>query len=129
MKLGQIIKEYRQKNNISMDTFAKRSGISKGYISMLENEKRPASGKEVIPSIAIIQKAAEGMRIDFDDLFAMMSDEVVSLQDDSFEKFDTSTIVTKAQKELLAITNQLSSEKQDFLLKQAKVLLHSSEEL
>ena len=96
---------------------------------MLENEKRPASGKEVIPSIAIIQKAAEGMRIDFDDLFAMMSDEVVSLQDDSFEKFDTSTIVTKAQKELLAITNQLSSEKQDFLLKQAKVLLHSSEEL
>lgn len=32
MKLGQIVNEYRRKNKLSMDAFAKKSGISKGYI-------------------------------------------------------------------------------------------------
>ena len=35
MYLGQIIKEYREKNDYSMAAFAEKSGISKAYISLL----------------------------------------------------------------------------------------------
>lgn len=37
MTLGQIIRAYREENSMSMDSFAKASGLSKGYISQLEN--------------------------------------------------------------------------------------------
>ena len=37
MTLGQIIRAYREENSMSMDRFAKASGLSKGYISQLEN--------------------------------------------------------------------------------------------
>ena len=33
MTLGQIIRAYREENSMSMDRFAKASGLSKGYIS------------------------------------------------------------------------------------------------
>ena len=33
MNIGDIIKEYRVKYNITMDDFAQMSGLSKGYIS------------------------------------------------------------------------------------------------
>ncbi|MFX3699430.1 XRE family transcriptional regulator, partial [Streptococcus suis] len=32
MILGDILKEYRSKNNLSMDKFAELSGLTKGYI-------------------------------------------------------------------------------------------------
>ena len=37
MTLGEIIKEYRISHSLSMDGFSKLSGISKAYISLLEN--------------------------------------------------------------------------------------------
>ena len=36
MFLGEIVKKYRLEHKISMDEFARLSGLSKGYISMLE---------------------------------------------------------------------------------------------
>ena len=36
MTLGDIIKAYREKHDMSMDDFAKASGISKTYVWMLE---------------------------------------------------------------------------------------------
>ena len=42
MTLGDVIYQYRTKHNISMDKFSELSGISKGYISMLEkNQTQP----------------------------------------------------------------------------------------
>lgn len=37
MTLGDLVKNYREKNNITMDEFSKTCSLSKGYISMLEN--------------------------------------------------------------------------------------------
>lgn len=36
MHLGKYIKKYRDTNNLSMAEFAKESGISKAYVSILE---------------------------------------------------------------------------------------------
>lgn len=39
MKLGELIKEYRNKNNITIREFAERSGVSRSYLSQLEKDK------------------------------------------------------------------------------------------
>ena len=69
MTLGDIIKEYRASHNLSMDAFFMKSGISKAYISLLEKNRHPKTGKPIAPSIQCIKQAAEGMNIDFDVLF------------------------------------------------------------
>lgn len=51
MTLGEIIKEYRTAHNLSMDAFSEKSGISKAYISLLEKNKHPKTGKPIAPSI------------------------------------------------------------------------------
>lgn len=76
MTLGDVIKKYREEHSLSMDSFSKASGISKAYISLLEKNKHPKTGKEIAPSIDIIKQAASGMGLDFDYLFNMIDDEV-----------------------------------------------------
>lgn len=76
MTLGDIIKDYRQKNKLSMDAFSERSGISKAYISLLEKNRHPQTGKAIAPSIQCIKQAADGMHIDFNILFSMLDGDV-----------------------------------------------------
>ena len=76
MTLGDIVKNYRISHNLSMDDFARKSGISKSYISILEKNKHPKTGKKIIPSIQTIKQAAEGMNIDFNVLFSRLEGEV-----------------------------------------------------
>ena len=45
MTLGDIIKRYRNDHALSMDAFSERSGISKAYISLLEKNRHPKTGK------------------------------------------------------------------------------------
>lgn len=72
MTLGNIIKNYRTEHNLSMDAFSEKSGISKAYISLLEKNKHPKTGKAIAPSIQCIKQAANGMDIDFNILFGML---------------------------------------------------------
>lgn len=76
MTLGEIIKQYRTEHSLSMDAFAERSGISKAYISLLEKNKHPQTGKSIAPSIQCIKQAADGMHIDFNTLFTMIDGNV-----------------------------------------------------
>ncbi|WP_278577827.1 helix-turn-helix domain-containing protein [Granulicatella adiacens] len=84
MHLGEIIKEFRAANKLSMAKFAEMANVSKAYISVLERNKRPDTEKPVIPSIPVIKNVAEAMGMSFDDLFNMLEDnQVVSVVDDS----------------------------------------------
>lgn len=49
--LGDVIREYRATHGMSMDVFAKRAGLSKAYISMLEKNRDPRTGKNIEPSL------------------------------------------------------------------------------
>ncbi|NBH79181.1 XRE family transcriptional regulator [Clostridiaceae bacterium] len=83
MTLGEIIKSYRTENKISMDDFARQSGISKAYISILERNINPISGKPPIPSLDKIRSAGSAMGYGLDEMLARMGDgEAVSLQTD-----------------------------------------------
>lgn len=76
MTLGDAIRSYRENNEMSMDAFANKSGISKSYISLLEKNQHPNTGKPIIPTIKTYKLAAQAMNIDFDELIRMINDNV-----------------------------------------------------
>ena len=63
MYLGELIKEYRKKHQISMQTFADRAGLSKAYISQLESNRNPKTGDSIVPSSKTFVKVASAMNI------------------------------------------------------------------
>lgn len=75
MTLGDIIKKYRKENNISMSEFASNCSLSKGYISMLENNVNPRNNKPISPTLPSIAKVASGMGLELDTLLKMMDNE------------------------------------------------------
>lgn len=68
MNLGDIIKAYRIEHHLSQAAFAEKSGISKGYVSMLENNRNPQTGLPIAPTFSIYEKVARVMGITPDDL-------------------------------------------------------------
>lgn len=51
MRLGKRLKAERKKNKLSALALAKLSGVSRSYITLIENNKRQP-GTKVIPKIA-----------------------------------------------------------------------------
>ena len=81
MLLGEYIKEYRTSHGgMSQDTFAKLSGISKGYISMLERNQNPKTKLPIAPTIETFSKVAKATGISVNELFEIV-DSSVSLED------------------------------------------------
>ena len=72
--LGEIIKAYREEHSLSLSDFARMSGFSKAYVSCLERNYNPTTGRAIQPGIQTIQKAAKGMYMDFNTLFEMVDD-------------------------------------------------------
>lgn len=75
MLLGEIIKEYREKHGLSMQEFADRSGLTKGYISMLEKNSNPRSRSGITPSIETFAKCAKAMNLTVNELLQMVDGE------------------------------------------------------
>lgn len=72
MTLGDLIKQYRTEYHLSMDEFAKKSSLSKGYISMLEKNKNPRSGKPIVPTLETIKQVSAAMGKDFNSVIQML---------------------------------------------------------
>ena len=75
MKLSAIIIDYRQRMNISQREFARACNLSNSYISFLENESNPRTGRPIVPTLDQYRKIAEGMRISVHQLFKMMDED------------------------------------------------------
>ena len=67
MTLGEVISAYRKEHSLSMDGFAKASGLSKAYISILERNITPR-GAEPVPSIDTYRAVASAIHMDLDEL-------------------------------------------------------------
>lgn len=109
MTLGEIIKEYRNAHNLSMDAFSEKSGISKAYISLLEKNKHPQTGKPIAPSIQCIKQAAEGMSMDFNLLFSKI-DGNITLNDTNSEKSLSKKDERDIKKDLDSLMAKLTSQ-------------------
>lgn len=61
MKLNELLKEYREKNDLSQREFARRCGLSNSLISILEMGINPQTGKQMEPDARTYRRLAEGM--------------------------------------------------------------------
>ena len=84
MKLGEIIREYRLRNKMSMGDFARASGLSKPYVSMLEANKNSNGGKPIAPSVETLQKVACTVGVSLDELLRKLGDEKIDLRPPPF---------------------------------------------
>ena len=69
MKLSEIVRNYRLEHDLSQREFAKRCGVTNSYISFIENECNPKTGRPMTPTIEQYKKLADGMSISVQELF------------------------------------------------------------
>ncbi len=89
MQLGELIHRYRKEHDISMEELAARSGLSKGYISMLEKNRNPSTGKAIEPSSQTIRRLAEATGIPINKLMRAANPYLTLDIDDMFAEPDT----------------------------------------
>lgn len=70
--LGEIIKEYRQENSLSLREFSKKCGLSHTYIDKLEKGVDPRSGKPVEPTIDVLEKVSSALSINLQELLILI---------------------------------------------------------
>lgn len=61
--IGEIIYLYRKENRLSMDDFAEKSGLTKGYVNMLEKNCNCKTKKEIYPSIETLLKVSKAIGV------------------------------------------------------------------
>lgn len=98
MLLGEIIKEYRAKHNLSLQDFADKIGTSRSYIHMLEKNINPSTNKPINPSIETLKSLANAMDLDVDTLLKKLDDnQLIFLNEEKYkEQFNTSTSTSTA---------------------------------
>lgn len=142
MTLGDIIRNYRETNNITLGEFANTCSLSKGYISMLENNINPRNNKPISPTLPSMAKVASGMGIDLDTLLKMLdkkqpvqlvSDKVNSSVPTFTIDYQTSDADKKFQQRMalyanfLGLYDQLSSSNKEKVVSYTKGLLSTQQ--
>ncbi|HDR7378770.1 TPA: helix-turn-helix transcriptional regulator [Bacillus toyonensis] len=59
--LGEIIKDYRLKNKLSLRDFAQKCDVSHAYIDKLEKGIDPRNGKPIEPTLLVVEKISKAM--------------------------------------------------------------------
>ena len=75
MKLSELIRDYRSRNQISQREFSRKCGLSNTYISFLEKEINPKTGRPLVPTIEQYKKISNGMDISVQELFELLDDD------------------------------------------------------
>lgn len=81
MLLGEIVKSYREEHALSQRDFAARSGLSAGFISMLEKNRNPKTGDPIVPSIITVKKIADAVGSSLEDLMCLMGDNLINIEE------------------------------------------------
>ena len=74
MTLGDLIKNYREENDLSQRDFAKMAGLSNSFISQLEMNKNSKNGQPIKPQIETFKAVADAMHTTVDVLFSQIDD-------------------------------------------------------
>lgn len=127
MTLGDLIKNYRDRNNITIGEFASACSLSKGYISMLENNINPRNNKPISPTLPSMAKVASGMGIELDALLKMLDEkQSVQLIEDNSSSTQSVPFCT-VYKEILEVCEQLTPHNQRKVLTYSKNLLSTQQ--
>ena len=125
MKLSAVLTDYRDRLQISQRELARRCGLSNSYISFLENEYNPKTGKPIIPSIEQYQKIAAGMDMTVQQLFEQLDeDSPVLLHADPPDPLDVP--VTPEARILARGVDSLPPEERHQLLEMARLMFKNT---
>ena len=84
MLLSDLIICYRNRMNMSQRSFAEKCGLSNTYISFIENEHNPKTGKPITPTIEQYAKIARGMDLTLQQLFESIDNAPIVLTGNCF---------------------------------------------
>jgi transcriptional regulator with XRE-family HTH domain len=116
MTLGEYVKEYREANKMTQRDFAQISDLTPGYISMLEKNKHPRTGKPITASLKTYYAVSKATGITLDALLDMVGDDVVvSLKDDEFITSEGDELDTKIMNLVKRLPNNLKLSLVDLL--------------
>lgn len=120
MKLGQIIKQYRSNNKLSLRDFAAQCGTSHSYIAMLEDGKNSKTGEPIIPTITTLKKIATALNMPLNTLLSLSDDMPVILgdvlSDISNDTNTPSPELSKAEISLLSLFRRIPEDRQSMIL-------------
>ena len=121
MYLGEILYDYRAKNKLTLKQFSERSDLSVAYLSQLENNRNPKTGRPTIPSPETFLKVAKAMNMDVDELFRKVDqNQPICLSSSSLD-----SILTKDEEALLNYYRAMNREGRDKLTEYAEDLAAS----
>jgi transcriptional regulator with XRE-family HTH domain len=105
MKLGDKIRQLREKNRFTQGQLAQASSVSQGYLSQLEN------GEVKNPSAAVLLRIAQAMQVDGDDLFEAAGYPTVRTLREAYKGYEATV-----EPELVDYLSQLPRDRQRRLL-------------
>ncbi len=87
MLLGDIIKQYREEHNMSLQDFADLVHTSRSYIHMLEKNYNPSTGKPISPSIETLKSISNAMNTDIENILKQLDDDQdIYLDEEEYQK-------------------------------------------
>lgn len=116
MTISELIKEYRKNHHLSQRAFAQKCGVSNGYISMLENEKNPCTGKEISLTIEKLKALADGMSVSLSYLLDVLDDMQVDISGEDSVGFNNGDIEDPDEKAFLDLYRSVPEENRKELL-------------
>jgi transcriptional regulator with XRE-family HTH domain len=121
LKIGEIVKDYRNKNKISQRQFAQRCRVSNGYISMLEEGKNPKTNEQIIPTLETYKKIAYGMGISLNMLFSLMDDAPITVNKSPSAEPE----LTEGEREFLKLFRMLPEQEQRLYIEMLRARLNA----
>ena len=121
MKLSAVLTDYRERMQISQRELARRCGLSNSYISFIENEFNPRTGKPIVPSVEHYKQIASGMGMSLQELFELLDEDApVSLRFDAAVPGDQPR--TDEARILARGVDRLSQDERQQLLDMARIM-------
>jgi transcriptional regulator with XRE-family HTH domain len=105
MKLGDKIRQLREKTRLTQGQLAGASSVSQGYLSQLEN------GEVKHPSAAVLLRIAQAMHVDGDELFEAAGYPTVRTLRETYQHYEATV-----DPELMVYLSRLPRDRQRRLL-------------
>ena len=119
--LGDLVKKYRTEHDLSLRDFSRISGVSNGYISMLEKNEHPKTKKPIVPSLEKMKCIASAMGMTLDALLKIIDeDQPVSIGKD---RTSSSPSFSASETELIMKYRRLNADGKKKLSERADELL------
>ena len=114
MTLQEYIIRFREDHHLTQRQFAAMCGISSGYMSMIENNMNPRTGKPPVLSVPTIKKLATAMGTTIHELAADLDDEKWSIVDEA--------VLSEDERDLLMFYRDLDIDNKHLSLSLVKAL-------